>query len=36
MNLRDYLPKNWLQVGTKYTEVRIVPFFGNDFITTQT
>ena len=24
MSLRDYLPKNWLQVGTKYTEVRIV------------
>ena len=26
MSLRDYLPKNWLQVGTKYTEVRIVLF----------
>ena len=30
MSLRDYLPKKWLQVGTKYTEVIIVAFFGND------
>ena len=32
MSFRDYLPKNWLQVGTKYTEVWIVPIFGNDLL----
>ena len=32
MSFRDYLPKNWLQVGTKYTEVWIVSIFGNDLL----